>query len=227
MDFSWFWQGMLTNLFFYLLVAGVGILIGILKRKAPGWASPFMYGLVASTLVALLIVAINVQHKFVIEQKSIATTENIQVKIRQWLSTFGYGFKVVNDANYDFLLWVNVNNNRHVAVGKAKQYPQYIIMQINLNIPDDIQKLLSKLSLDKQKQIRRDLRIEMYRLQPERAELLGISEKTEQILLNGLSFEKRLPITHSLTESVFIKALVDMDTARNLLQEILAKDLGQ
>jgi len=227
MDFSWFWQGMLTNLFFYLLVAGVGILIGILKRKAPGWASPFMYGLVASTLAALLIVAINVQHKFVMEQKSVATTENVQEKVRQWLSTFGYGFKVVNDADYDFLLAVNTNNNRHVAVGRVKQYSQYITMQINLTIPTNIQQLLSKLSLDKQKQIRRDLRIEMYRLQPEHAELLAISEKTEQILLSGLSFEKRLPITNSLTESVFIKALVDMETARDLFQEILARDLGQ
>jgi hypothetical protein len=100
-------------------------------------------------------------------------------------------------------------------------------MQINLTIPTNIQQLLSILSLDKQKQIRRDLRIEMYRLQPERAELLGISEKTGQILINGLSFEKRLPITNSLTESVFIKALVDMETARDLFQEILARDLGQ
>ena len=67
----------------------------------------------------------------------------------------------------------------------------------------------------------------MYRLQPEHAELLAISEKTEQILLSGLSFEKRLPITNSLTESVFIKALVHMETARDLFQEILARDLGQ
>jgi hypothetical protein len=153
-------------------------------------------------------------------------SENIEMTIKQWLFTFGYGFKAYSDIDYEFLLWVNVDNNKHVAVGRAKQYPQYITMWINLTIPDDIQQLLSKLTLSRQREIRRDLRIEMYKLQPEHAELVGTSEKTGKIL-NGLSFEKRLPITNAMTEDVFIKALVDMNTTSNLFQEILAKDIGQ
>ena len=128
--------------------------------------------------------------------------ENIQGTIKQWLSTFGYGFQAVTDADYDFLLKVTADN-KIVGIGKTKQYPQYLTMLINLTIPDDIQQSVSQLSLEKQRALRRNLRIEMYKLQPERAELLGTSGKT--ITLTGLSFEKRLPITNALSEDAFFK----------------------
>lgn len=144
--------------------------------------------------------------------------ENIKATIGQWLSTFRLAFTPIEDINFDFQLAVNLLSGKRIYVGKTKQFPQYLTIQAIIVITQEYQKLLKKIPSNQVRRIVHDLAIEIDRLHLEGSRI----SFPQQIIL-----EKKFPIANNLTEDVLIKAIDEMASTVDLIDQIILRDLEQ
>jgi hypothetical protein len=213
---DWLWQGLLSNLISALLIAGVGIVVSILKAKNVRFLPSLMYGLAASTLTGLLIVALNVQHKLVIEQKSMTTVENVQEKVRSSLENFRLTVRNDPDKSSYFKYVVTLKNNNKVSILRPKDKENYLVLKATL-VPDTTTKNV----LDKFSEIQHsELLIQLMAEASKRDVTINIEPNLE-----GIQLEKRIPITAELTEYVLIETIDYMDGTMVLLRNTIAHHL--
>jgi hypothetical protein len=84
---NWFVQGLITNGAWALLVLGTGVVVTLLARHASVWAVPALYGLAASTLVLISIVALKVVRSLP-AKRPVIDLDNVEKEIRIWLDKF-------------------------------------------------------------------------------------------------------------------------------------------
>jgi hypothetical protein len=88
MSVDWFWQGLLTNWVFYILVGGSGGVMIWAKIKQHPWSSPVLYGLCTSALMALTLYTMSAQHEFATEKAAQTNSDNVMQKASDWLDSF-------------------------------------------------------------------------------------------------------------------------------------------
>jgi hypothetical protein len=139
----------------------------------------------------------------------------IQNTLEGWLSHSGHTFTQKIDPEYDFYLIVTVpSKEKNIGIGRLKTHPQNISMESRIAICEESQKKLNKLQLTQL----RDIRIEIDRL---RFDYYVINLPKDILLV------KRTPISNSLTEDVFIKAITEMELDIDLIMNMLLKDINQ
>ena len=134
MDINWLWQGLATNWLFAVLVFATGGAVVIARIKQWRWTSPIIYGLGASTLMAILLYAVNSQHELAAAQAMRTTSGNIQERVRTWIDSF----KLQNqnatgaDPNDLFRYIVTMRNGDRITVLHSKRRETYLVIATRL-----------------------------------------------------------------------------------------------
>lgn len=188
-----------------------------LKAKASCFVSPLLYGLAGSVLMALLIVAINVQHNLIVEREAITTPNNVQERIRNWVDNFGLKTQNKLDNAAYFKYEVTMRGGNPITIIRMIDRQNYVILHGRLKPSTKEEAMLSKLS---QKQF--DDLFDRLTLEVARQGLSGvkIDRASKEIYL-----EKRIPITAGLTEDVLIMGLDHIDASMLILQSIITNTL--
>jgi hypothetical protein len=145
-------------------------------------------------------------------------SENLEMTVKNWLSPFGYGFlDKQNDQMYFAFQATNVPSHP-VLIGREKSHGEYLNVGGIVTISPVHQAIISKLPMERIRQIDEDVTIGL--------SLLKLNY-TESVSSGVIEFEKRLPITNTLTQDVFVGAVEDTTAAENLVIDTILKDIGQ
>jgi hypothetical protein len=212
MDLNWLWHGLLTRWISGLLTICGGILLGFLKKQAPEWAGPVLYGLAGSTLIALALFAIGAMPA--LQQAETVTPENVEGNVRQWLYKHQFFVNNAPDERHYFKLRVSIPGRAdrgEFEVNRPKEDGGPAISLIAALIEDaESKSALDKLSAAQWAVLIARLRIELAR---QNAALLDIFQPfTAAILI-------KVPITKALNEEVFFEKYRQLDSLAVLLQE--------
>ena len=215
-----------SNLIGVIIMAIIGIAIGWLRKRKWEGVAPVLSGLAAFALVGIILFllgGIQIHQSLEAERK---TTEqlneplqpdHIKDTLKGWLSSFGFGSMEIQDPAAEFVLNSNLPSGLRVNAWKSKQWPNYIIISANVIVADEHRKLLMQLSPKQQRQTLRDLQmvIDQSNLQ------------SGSISLGEIKLQKRLPITNSLTEDVFIRTVTAMEGNEDMVIQTLLNHIGQ
>jgi hypothetical protein len=212
MDWSWHsvWQGVLSNAIYALLIFGVGVLLTLLKQRGSRWVTPIVYGLGASALVAVILLAFVAVTRIPKEQPQI-TPDNVEANIRTWLDASGISTRILDEPDRIFALGVMMDSGTPVEISRPKSSDRYIIFQTKLVPDDDRRAQLDKLSGEEKDQLVQELELEMAR-----AKVSYIRESE----LKGFTMIRGVPI-NALTESIFNDKIGDLDFAHSLARQTI------
>lgn len=210
----WLLEGTVSSIVADIIIAGVGVMVGFLRAKNIRWVSPLIYGLLASTLTALLIMSLNVEHNFVIEQRSMTTTDNIQQRVRNWLDDFKSEVQSEPDKAVFFRYVVTMSDNNRISISRLKNAGNYLLLQAILAPNSTELNLLHQLNTVQQQELTAQIRIEIARQNISRA------QEGEKIYI-----EKRIPITAALSQNALIEGIDYMDSTMTIVQNTVTSAL--
>jgi hypothetical protein len=117
-----------------------------------------------------------------------------------------------------FCFKVALPTGRRVLVGRPKELDRYITVRAAVTVSPEHQALLAKMPSVAQARIFHDLAIEMARFK------IGFAQTAP---LRNIVLIRLLPIVDTLTESVLMETIEEVDTAELLVIEIVRRELGQ
>src|ERR1700687_2932143 len=140
-DFEWLWHAFIARWLWWVLgLAGAGVL-GYLKKKHPTWTGPALYGLGGFVLIVAILFIF--EARTYLPQREI-TPDNIESKIRVWLTSFGYGYISRQDPQFYFAIQVNLPTNRPVLITRPKNTARYITVSGTVTVTEPHVSLLAK-----------------------------------------------------------------------------------
>jgi hypothetical protein len=212
MALNWFWQGLLVNWLFSVIVLASGGAMFWLKLRQSRWSPPILYGLAASALTALTLYAISVQHHFSVEQASQTTTDNVESRVRSWLDDFRLTVARSTNSSTDYWRYtVHMPNTNNIEVARLKERDSYVTIFATIYLaPADV----AKIPKDKLDTFRTTLFLEAGRAG------VGFSMSLDSVSPKSVTMylEKRVPITTALAEDALVSSIDRIDTAMLLLR---------
>ncbi|MFI5333513.1 MAG: DUF2299 family protein [Candidatus Babeliales bacterium] len=219
MDFSWLWQGILTNWIYWGIVAVVGLFGGLIRKKLPALWPMLFHGLLSSALAALIMICLITQHNLSIENQEKVTIENIQNKIRTWFDNAGYSTQPMppNDKDYfQYRIVAPPNINMPIIVKRTKSRDHRLFFQITIVPSRDHKQIIDKLSNRDRDQLVRDEVVGM----AQAGVYFEIMPSLEKCLL-----EQYVPITSTLTEDEVLLTVQTMERATLVFNAIFSNHL--
>lgn len=213
---DWLFKGLLTNALFYFFIVAGGTVLTLLKLRASRWATALLWGFAGAALIAVSVAAVRIALSA--SQTPSINAENIERTVRQWATSFGYGVTPKSDADMHFCFLVALPTGRQVLVGRPKELDRYITMRAMVTISPQHQALLAKMRSADQARFFHGLAIEMARFK------IGFAQSAP---LQNVMLIRRLPIADTLTESVFMEAIEEVDMAELLVIESVRRELAQ
>jgi hypothetical protein len=207
MGLDWLWQGVVGNLVAAVLILAGGTMLAYLRAKNPRWFGVILYGLVGSSLVAVIWIAF-IGIIILSKQPTQTTLENVEPYIRAWMDRFSLTVQKEVDQSSHFSYRVIIPQNINVSLKRTKAHDRYITIETGVNIsPEDqpIQSIIAKLSEEQSRHVRNELILEMARL--------NVQWNVSTLPLKDILLLKLVPITSNLTEDVFFTHLIEMGNA--------------
>jgi hypothetical protein len=214
MDWNSIWTGIVSNLFYGLLLLGGGTLIAYLRKKQSSWFVPAFWGLGASALILVCIWAWKGIHSFP-ERRALITSENVEANIKTWLDEFQVSTKNSPNPSEDFGLVATLMNGDPIAIVRLKDHDRYIVFQTTLTISPEHLAMIDKMDSNQRLQLQQDLTTELARAKCD----FGLSDPLKTVTLTA-----RIPITPDLTEDEFLSKLDEMDDAIIIARNTIVVD---
>lgn len=198
---AWLYQGPIGNwiydIFKWLSIPAVGLLVGYVKERGGAIVDPLVYGLVGAAAMATLIAQIQ-NLVGTRSREAPVNAENIEPYIRTWLDHFHLSSAKVNETKCHFLYAIHTKAGVKFAVGRLREFDNYITIFWNWAIPAAEQEKLRALTPAQMKVLRSDLQT-------------AIASANFAFSMNNplskLTIERRVPITDTLNEDEFIRGV--------------------
>lgn len=206
---NWFWQNLLAQWVWWLLTIAGGVVLAILKKRAPSWASPALYGLGGSALIAVVILALG--NLSSLPQQERVTPANVEAHVRSWCDALGLAIKrqpVEADSYFSFA--VTLNSGNVITVNRIRERDRYIIFRGGVTVSPDHAAIIGKLSDEQRIRLTDELTLELARSK------LGFTIGTP---IRRVLLAKSVPIGNGLTEDVFAGYLDEIDSGILLVRE--------
>jgi hypothetical protein len=160
--------------------------------------------------MALALYAFGVHHAFMVDQAAQTTVDNVHDRVRSWLDNFG--LTVQNGPADDrlFRYVVTMKNGDQIDISRPKERDRYLVIATSLRASEEEKQLLSKLSEDQSARLQADMTT--------KAAEAHLAFTNMTVPFDNVYLEKRVPITSSLTEAVFIGSVDEMDAGLVILR---------
>jgi hypothetical protein len=189
-----------------LLALVPGAIVAWLVKIQSAWATPLLWGLAAALMMALIVVIVRANLRLP-PKRLIPNTKNIADCLRTWLDNFNYGIKNSPDPAAHFCFLVTTESERKMLVARLKEdtNSEYVFIKAIIGpSPEEIASL-NKLTDAQRARLLLVLKLELSRRQ--------IGYRGLVFPPNDFFIFKRIPISTSLTEDEFIKALDEVEAA--------------
>jgi hypothetical protein len=203
------WLGGIASFLIILGFFGIDVLM---RRAVQGMKTHYIL-LSIGLLVSLGIFATGLYFKL----SSIKiTTDNVELRIRQWLDSFGLGTRKMSEPNCFFAFEVTAQTGIPIAVLRTKGHSHYITLASRIGVGTEHKAAFDKLSESEKSQFIRRVRLEAAKAK------IAYSPDTS---FETLTIEKRLPITNNFSEAdlldgigeINFSAIIVLDTIASLL----------
>ena len=192
---SWLadWLQIITVMLAVIVASGGALL----ARGLPGWV---IFLVVIAAVVATLWSVVALVNLFPVLKGTRVTTENVEAHVRSWSDTFGFGVQRVDNPEAYFALALTLGlGGRHAFVARLKKtWERYIIVESSMVMTDEHKNVFKSLSPEQT-----EIFVEELLLQLAAAGQIGVIDAN----LGNITLQRRIPITPSLTEDEFIKAV--------------------
>ena len=140
----------------------------------------------------------------------------VETTIREWLDAFNFGVRKIETRpnSYFNLITVTPKSNKSIQIRQPKKIGRYLVLEADLLISKAQQEAMTKLPLNEQTKLIRQLRIEINRL--------GVGQVGISLPLKAVSFEKQVPIDRSLTQHRFIENMLEVEGAMGTAVEVIS-----
>ena len=143
---DWFWQGIVSNMFWVALTVIIGIIWGWLRHKNVSWLPVLAYGLAGCAFTAVIIYTM-IGRSLLSTQQPQTTPENVEANLRAWSDDARLGVTRAPTAQgMYFALAVTLQNGNKIIVGRANERPNDIQVQSALVLAPEQQAALAKLT---------------------------------------------------------------------------------
>ena len=217
MDFASIWASLLANWVWWLIVVIAGLVGSYLKKKGYQWAPIILNGLLSAVLVGVLIILIKVQNDFVVQQRSVTTTANVQERVRDWLDKWHLTTTSLSSDDSYFTYTITTLNDKHVIISRPKSHDWLLIFGASILDEKDI---MEKLPEKEREEFKSRVIVESARLGFD----LGIGPKSNAPK-GGVLLDKTIPIS-GLTEDIMISTLQQMERGIAVVQQFGNAALG-
>jgi len=207
---DWLWQGLVTNSVYALLILAGGVMLAILQRKWPTYATPALYGVIGVACLAITFFAFTGRAVFSRQQPK-TTPENVESNVKAWCDLFELGMQRVSDSSMRFVVEVHLRYNGRVLRVGVPQQSHYLQFTATLTPPPEQRSALDKLSKKQKQEVIDEVNLELERAKIGYA-LAGVDESP----LQGILLTKSVPITDNLNEDSFIVNINEMDSVIGL-----------
>jgi hypothetical protein len=220
---SWLFQHLAAiAVWEWIVVPVVGIVIALVRKYRPAWASPIFYGLGAAVFTLILFVGaqeLAALEAITKQTAPLITTENVEQNIRTWSDNFGLSVRKIN-APYDyFRLEITVSPDtpespaRRITVYRPRgNYEHTLMFEEGLDM-SELKPKLDKLSDDQKVEVADETSQQLALTKLQFA--LNVAKLTIQV-------QKRVPITSALTEEEFLNYLGEIGGAMMVGSDTLA-----
>jgi hypothetical protein len=206
---KWFVRGLVTNITSAILVAGAGVLIGLLAKGASAWTSPVLYGLGGSALLSISLLVFSIMARLP-RARRLPSTDNVESLVRLWLNNFRLAVK--NDPNQEvfFRFVVTMDSGTKLLVGRPKgELSGYLIVRAEITPGPEEQRRIADLPPSESNRVLSEVRLELARAK------VGYSGLA--LPITTIAIFKRMPIGESLSEDVFMARLEEVEAAFNAI----------
>lgn len=210
MDLSWFWQGLLTNGIWWLVLLFGGAVVAFLKVKRPAWAPPVLYGLAA--LACLSVVYFTFTGRSVFSPAPVDTV-NVEGNVKKWVSLIGYGSQSTPppSATSDFAYQITpTGTETPLLVWRDKNKLGYLQLETVMTISPQHAAILKRITPVQAIEIMQYTESELLR-----RNLSFVFAGPDANRLQAITIIKGVPID-GLTESGFAYAVDDIESAQQL-----------
>ena len=212
---DWLVQNLVSNIIYGVLIVGTGALFAWLKAKRPAYAPHAIYALASMTCVAILMFAVT--GRPVWSTQPHITPDNVEEYVRKWADSLSLGVTRAPSPSPDgyFGVLITLKSGNGVVVGRGKEVPDYLQIQIPLVMTTEHQAAFSKLTKDQQKTIVEEVTLEMARAK--------IGNMIVQAMVNDqpqsptIVLQSNPPI-EGLTKDGFVNRLDAIDSAITLVR---------
>lgn len=188
-------------------------MVALLARNASAWAAPAIYGLSASALLAVSILAIKTIGRLP-AKRPVIDLDNVEGEVRRWLDNFRTGVQNSPIAEAHFRFIVTMDGGAKLLVGRPRDFSGYLLVRGEVIPSLDDQKVIAGLPTEAVEDIVSEIKLEMARAK------VGYSGLA--LPITTIAILKRIPISEALTEDAFINKLEEVEAALNALGIISA-----
>jgi hypothetical protein len=215
-DWSRFFEGILTHWVWELLTIAYGVLVGYLKRTNSTWFLPALWGAIGALIMATALYVGSLVNQ---KENPIINQDNSEEVVRSWLDSYAVvrtRIALQNELlpNQYFRIESTYPSGDTVNVVRLKGHEGYIVTYADLVIAQEHLDKIKKLSQADQADLQQVMSIAMANTGTE-----FVSDATK-----AFHVEKRIPIS-GLTEFTFINNLEDVDRAIILARATLITEL--
>ena len=213
-DFSWVWQGLISNVIWVPLAAAGAFAVGYLKKHESLYTAPVLYGLGAFCLVLASGAFLRWTTTVNLRLRKTVTPRNARKVIRDWLDQAGLEVRNVELEGLRFHYIVTVNE-RKISVAQSEAKPHLINFNSTVNFTDEDNRVLSR-APGGVPAVLKNLRIH---LAAYKIGYSGIGAPLRQV-----SLFRNILITSDFNEYQFMRGLDEVELAFALMQAVV--DVG-
>lgn len=211
---KWFWQGLLVNGVYALLILGGGAVMAILYSKLPEIYSMAAKGLVGSASVAVIIFCyLGILNRP--KRLAVITPENAEENVKAWIEKFNLTHKRVEDASVLWAYLVTLNDGNSILVMRRKDRDKYVYFQGNVVFAPEHLLVYKTLSPVQSNRLAERLALQLAQTYMT-FNLIGVDATP------GFAISTRIPITAGMTEDeVMLK--IDQTDAGMIIGKVVIR----
>jgi hypothetical protein len=214
-----FWQGILSNAAWWIILLVGGGMFTFLKLYHPEWATALLVGLVACACIAILHFAIT-GHAIIHTKSDGTTPENVESRLKIWTSSLGLALIPVSNPDTYFAYRVSFpNGNSLIALRPTKARTEYLHLICGMMLSPDHALALERLTDAQATTVWNEVSLELARSKAN----YWISGKGARYM-QSIHYQKVIPIP-SLVESLLASALDEIDNTTQIVKVALTFSL--
>jgi hypothetical protein len=206
---NWFIRGLITNWVSALVIGAGGIIVAFLARNASLWATPALYGLGGSALLAVSIYAGKAIARLP-AKRHLIDPNNVEKEVRSWLDNFRVGVRNAPIPEAYFRFIATMDSGTKIIVGRLRtELSGYILLRAEVIPSPEERRMIAQLSGEEVMNILSEIKLELARAR------VGYSGLV--IPVGTIALFKRIPLTAALTEDLLINRLEEMEATINMI----------